>query len=54
MCLAKACLSNKRSESFLDNITYMKLDGGRIQIETMSGHETIIQGRVLEVDFETW
>jgi predicted RNA-binding protein len=52
MCLAKAYPSAERNRSFLENITYMKLDGDRIQIETMFGEETVIQGRVLEVDFE--
>jgi predicted RNA-binding protein len=52
MCLAKAFPSTQRDRSFLENITYMKLDGDHIQIETMFGEETVIQGRVLEVDFE--
>ena len=52
MCLAKAYPSTERNRSFLENITYMKLDGDCIQIETMFGQDTVIQGRVLEVDFE--
>jgi predicted RNA-binding protein len=52
MCLATAYPSTERTRSFLENITYIKLDGHRIQIETMFGEETAIQGRVLEVDFE--
>ena len=52
MCLAKAFPSTERTRSFLENITYMKLDGDCIQIETMFGEERVIQGRVLEVDFE--
>ena len=52
MCLAKAYPNSQRSRSFLENITYMKLNGDCIQIETMFGEETVIQGRVLEVDFE--
>jgi predicted RNA-binding protein len=52
MCLAKAYQSTERNESLLENITYMKLDGDSIQIETMFGEETVIQGKVLEVDFE--
>ena len=30
----------------------MKLDGDCIRIETTFGDETVIQGRVIEVDFE--
>jgi len=52
MCLAKAYPSTERSRPFLENITYMKLDGDCAQIETMFAEETVIQGRVLEVDFE--
>jgi predicted RNA-binding protein len=52
MRLTKAYPSTERARSFLDNISSMKLDGDRIQIETMFGEETVIQGRVLEVDFE--
>ena len=52
MCLAKAYSSTERNRSFLENITYMNLDGDCIQIETMFGEETVIKGRVLEVDFE--
>ena len=51
MCLAKAYASMERTRSFLENITYMKLDGDCIQIETMFGEETLIQGRALEVGF---
>jgi len=52
MCLAKAYPNTERNRSFLENITYMKLDGDCIQIETMFGEDTVIQGRVIEVDFE--
>jgi predicted RNA-binding protein len=52
MCLAKAFQSMERDRSFLENIAYMKLNGDCIQLETMFGEETVIQGRVLEVDFE--
>jgi predicted RNA-binding protein len=52
MCLAKAYPSTERSRPFLENMTYMELDWDRIQIETMFGEETVIQGRILEVDFE--
>jgi len=52
MCRAKAYPNTERSKPFLENITYMRLNGDCIQIETMFGEETVIQGRVLEVDFE--
>jgi len=52
MCLANAYLSAEASRPFLKNITDLKLAGDDIQMETMFGEETVIQGRVLEVDFE--
>ena len=52
MCLAKAFPNTERNRSFLENIAYMKLAGDCIQLETMFGEETVIQGKVLEVDFE--
>lgn len=52
MCLASAYLSAEGSRPFLENVTDIKLDGDDIQMETMFGEETVIQGRVLEVDFE--
>ena len=52
MYLAKAYPSTERSRPFLEDITYMKLDEDCIQIETMFEEETVMQGRVLEVDFE--
>ena len=52
MCLVKAYPSTERAQSFLENITYMKLEEDRIHIETMFGEETVVHGRVLEVDFE--
>jgi predicted RNA-binding protein len=52
MCLASAYLSAKGTRPFLENITDIKLAGDDIQMETMFGEETVIQGRVLEVDFQ--
>jgi predicted RNA-binding protein len=52
MCLAKAYPNRGMSEPILENITYMKLDGQRIRMQTMFGEEKVIPGRVLEVDFE--
>jgi hypothetical protein len=34
--------------ALLETITYMKLEGDRIQMGMMFGQETLIQGRVLE------
>jgi predicted RNA-binding protein len=52
MCLAKAYTNRKMMEPILENISHMDLDGKSIRMETMFGEEKVIQGKVLEVDFE--
>lgn len=52
MCLAKAYANREIAEPILKDISHMELDGRRIRMETMFGEEKVIQGRVLEVDFE--
>jgi len=52
MCLAKAYTNREMIEPILENISHMDLDGKSIRMETMFGEEKVIQGKVLEVDFE--
>jgi predicted RNA-binding protein len=52
MCLAKAYTNRETIEPILENISHMDLDGKNIRMETMFGEEKVIQGKVLEVDFE--
>jgi len=52
MCLAKAYTNKEMIEPILENISHMDLDGKSIRMETMFGEERVIQGKVLEVDFE--
>ncbi|MBW1673891.1 MAG: CooT family nickel-binding protein [Deltaproteobacteria bacterium] len=52
MCLAKAYTNREMIEPILENISHMDLDGKSIRMETMFGEERVIQGKVLEVDFE--
>jgi predicted RNA-binding protein len=52
MCLAKAYTNREMIEPILENISHMDLDGKNIRMETMFGEEKIIQGKILEVDFE--
>jgi len=52
VCLAKAFTKGEMDEPILENISHMDLDDTSIRMETMFGEETVIQGRVLEVDFE--
>ena len=52
MCLAKAYTNREMIEPILENISHMDLYGKSIRMETMFGEEKVIQGKVLEVDFE--
>jgi predicted RNA-binding protein len=52
MCLAKAYTNREMIEPILENISHMDLDCKSIRMETMFGEEKVIQGKVLEVDFE--
>jgi len=52
MCLAKAYTNSEMVEPILENISHMDLDGKSVRMETMFGEEKVIQGKVLEVDFE--
>ena len=53
MCLAKAYLNKWDDEPVLQDITHMRLHGGRVELETLLGEEKVIPGRVVEVDFAT-
>jgi predicted RNA-binding protein len=52
MCLAKAYTNGEMIEPILENISHMDLEPESIRMETMFGEEKVIQGKVLEVDFE--
>ena len=52
MCLAKAYTNREMVEPILENINHINLNNKNIQMETMFGEEKVIQGKVLEVDFE--
>ena len=52
MCLAKAYISKEMIEPILENLSHIDLDGKNIRMETMFGEEKVIQGKVLEMDFE--
>jgi len=52
MCLANAYINGKMVEPILENISHMDINGKSIRMETMFGEEKVIQGKVLEVDFE--
>ena len=51
MCLAKLYQNGGSEELILDNIAYMKLDGQRVELETLFGESKTLHGKVRQVDF---
>ncbi len=51
MCLAAAYVVGGGGEPILEEVSYMQLDGDRVQIVNFSGEKKVIQGRLIEVDF---
>ena len=45
-------MNNEMIEPILENISHIDLDGKNIRMETMFGEETVIQGKIIEIDFE--
>ena len=53
MCLAKAYLNKESEPPIMQEISYMKIDGERIEMKTLFGEERVITSRVREIDFMT-
>ena len=51
MCLAKAFVNNWSGQPVLQDIAHMRTNGNRVELETLFGEETVVPGRVIEVDF---
>lgn len=51
MCMAKLYEVAKSDEPILEDIAYMKIDGERVEVETLFGERRIFQGRVQQIDF---
>ena len=53
MCLAKAFIGNSSKQPILEDIARLRVQGDRVELETLFGEEKIIPGRVVEIDFST-
>ncbi len=51
MCLAKAYLNKWGDEPMLQDIAYIWLRDGRVELETLFGKNEVVSGRVIEIDF---
>jgi predicted RNA-binding protein len=53
MCLAKAFVNNWSEHPVFQDIAHMRVNGDRVELETLFGEEKVIPGRVVEIDFST-
>ena len=51
MCLAKAFVNNRSETPVFQDIARLRINGEKIELETLFGEEKVIPGRVVEVDF---
>ena len=51
MCLAKAFVSNWNGQPVFQDIARMRVNGNRVELETLFGEEKVVPGRVIEIDF---
>ena len=51
MCLAKAFVNNWSGQPVFQDIARMRINGNRVELETLFGEEKVVPGRVIEIDF---
>ena len=53
MCLAKAFVNNWSGQPVFQDIARMRINGNKVELETLFGEEKVVPGRVIEIDFTT-
>lgn len=51
MCLSKVYEVTENDKPILEEVAYMRIDGTRVEIETLFGEKKVFQGKVRQVDF---
>jgi predicted RNA-binding protein len=51
MCLAKAFVNDWSGEPVFQDIAHMRINGSRVELETLFGEEKVITGSLAEIDF---
>ena len=51
MCLAKLYHSLESVEPILEDIAYLRIDGDRVELDTLFGERKVLRGKVRQVDF---
>jgi len=51
MCLAKAFVNNWSGQPVFQDIAHMRVNGNRVELESLFGEEKAISGSLVEIDF---
>jgi len=51
MCLAKVFVNDWSGQPVFQDIAQMRINGNKVELETLFGEEKVVPGRVIEVDF---
>ena len=51
MCLAKAFVNNWSGQPVFQDIARIRINGNKVELETLFGEEKIVPGIVIEIDF---
>lgn len=53
MCLAKAFVNNWSGQPVCQDIAHIRINGNKVELETLFGEEKVISGSIVEIDFST-
>ena len=51
MCLAAAYQSVEGDQPVLQKIAHVRINGNRVELETLFGEKKVLQGKIREIDF---
>ena len=51
MCLAAAYQSVEGDQPVLQKIAHVRINGNRVELETLLGEKKVLQGKIREIDF---
>ncbi len=51
MCLAAAYQSRESDQPILQEVAHVRIDGNRVELETLFGDRKVLQGEIREIDF---
>jgi predicted RNA-binding protein len=51
MCLATAYRGGESDQPIMQEIAHVRIDGDRVELESLFGDNKVIQGKITEIDF---